>query len=211
MSKKNILIICAHPDDIEVGMGGTLLKYLEERYSITEVIFSKGEMSHPHLKPAVISKTRKKEANEIATSIGIKRLIYFNLPDTQLKEAIDETIKEKLKNIIIKVNPEKIFTVSEKDTHPDHRAVNKAVLEVANSLQKHYSIYTFQIWNIFTQNLPILQVDISKYFKEKIKIMKKHKSQWFSVYLQLLPVYLRAKLNGLKYNCKYAEIFYKIK
>jgi len=192
-------------------MGGSILKYIDEGYSIIQVIFSTGEMSHPHLRKSVISKTRKKETEEIAKKIGIKKLIYFNLPDTQVKENIDSNIKDKLRKIIQTYKPNKIFTVSIKDTHPDHRAVHKAVIEVVNQLKTHYPIYTFQIWNIFSRNLPLLQIDISDYFEEKIRIMKMHRSQWVSIYLQLLPVYIRVRLNGLKYHCKYAEVFYKLK
>tara|TARA_Y100000034_G_scaffold135680_1_gene208594 strand:+ start:1851 stop:2483 length:633 start_codon:yes stop_codon:yes gene_type:complete len=206
-----ILIICAHDDDMIIGMGGTSLKYLKEKKTIIQVVFSGGEKSHPHLKKSVIVKTRKEETEKIAKEIGIKEVIYFNLEDAQLNKKITKTTLEKLKKIIQKHKPSKIFAVSKRDTHPDHRAVNKAVLEVVDSIKTKYPVYTFQVWNIFTENLPILQVDISKYFKEKIKVMKQHKSQWFSVYLQLLPVYIKAILNGIKYNCKYAEIFYKVR
>ncbi len=199
------------PDDAEIGMGGTLLKYLDEGKEIIQIIFSKGEKSHPHLKSSIIAKARKKESKKVAKEIGIKETIYFDLADTKLSEEITPKVKERLKKIIQKYKPNKIFTLPIKDAHPDHRAVNKAILEVVDSLKIKYPIYTFQVWNIFTENLPILQIDISDYFKEKVKIMKQHKSQWLSIYLQLLPVYIRAKLNGLKYNCKYAEIFYKIR
>ncbi|MAG52559.1 MAG: hypothetical protein CMH62_01200 [Nanoarchaeota archaeon] len=208
---KNILVICAHDDDMILGMGGTLLRYLDEENTVTQIVFSKGEKSHPHLKESVIAKTRKKETEKIAKNIGIKELIYFNLEDTKLNKKIDNKVKYKLKKIIQKTKPNKIFSVSKKDTHPDHRAVNIAVLEVLDSLKSKYPVYTFQVWNIFTENLPVLHVDVSKYFNEKVRITKQHESQWFSVYLQLLPVYFRAKLNGIKHNCKYSEVFYKVR
>jgi LmbE family N-acetylglucosaminyl deacetylase len=199
------------PDDAEIGMGGALLRYLDEGKEIIQIIFSRGEKSHPHLKSSIIAKTRKKESKKVADEIGITKLIYFNLEDTKLNEKITKATKEKLEKIIKKYKPDKIFTLPAKDAHPDHRAVNKVVLEAVDSLKTRCPVYTFQVWNVFTENLPLLQIDISKYFNEKIKIMKQHKSQWFSIYLQLLPVYIRAKINGLKYNCKYAEIFYKIR
>ena len=143
--------------------------------------------------------------------MGIRELIYFNLEDAKLNEKITNKVKEKLKNIIQKNKPDKIFTVSKKEAHPDHRAVNKAVLEVVDSLKTKYPVYTFEVWNIFPQNRPILHVDVSDYFDKKIKFMKQHKSQWFSIYLQLIPTYIKSKISGLKHNCKYAEIFYKIR
>ncbi|MAF50896.1 MAG: hypothetical protein CMH64_02285 [Nanoarchaeota archaeon] len=206
---KNILVVCAHPDDSEIGMGGSMLKYIHENKPIVQIIFSKGEKSHPHLKSSIIAKTRKRESKKVAKEIGIKETIYFDLADTKLSTKITNKTKERLRNIIQKYKPQKIFTLPSKDTHPDHRAVNKAVLEVVDSLKTKYPVYTFQVWNIFPENRPILKVDISDYFNEKIRIMKQHKSQWFSIYLQLIPVFLRAKLSGIQHNCKYAEIFYK--
>ena len=208
---KNILIICAHPDDIEIGMGGTLLKYIDQGDNITQVIFSKGEKSLPHIKSHIVTRTRKRELNKIAEEIGVKEVVYFNLEDTKLNQKIDDKIKEKLKKIIENHKPAKIFTLSNKDPHPDHRAVNKAVLEVVDSIKADYPVYTFQIWNIFDENLPALVEDISDYFNEKIRIMKLYKSQWFSIYIQIIPIHIKAILNGLKHNCKYAEVFYKIR
>ena len=208
---KNILVISAHPDDEIIGMGGTILKYVDHGMDVVQIVFSKGEKSHPHLKTEIIARKRKRESGKIADEIGVKELIYFNLEDTKLNQKIDDNVKDKLKKIIQKYKPNKIFVVSDRDTHPDHRAVNRAILEVVDSIKKSYPIYTFQVWNIFEENTTVLVEDISNYFNEKIRFMKEHKSQWFSIYLQLVPVYIRAILNGLKHNCKYAEVFYKVR
>lgn len=208
---KTILVICAHDDDFMVGGGGTLLKYVDQGNDVIQVIFSSGEKSHPHLKKEVITRKRKRETKKVAEEIGIKELIYFNLEDTKLNQKIDDKVKDRLKKIIQEHKPIKIFAVSNKDTHPDHRAVNKAVIEVIDSIKKTYPVYTFQVWNIFEESIPVLVEDISDYFNEKIRFMKEHKSQWFSIYLQLIPVYIKGVVNGLKHNCKYAEVFYKVR
>ena len=87
---KNILIICPHDDDESVGMMGTLLKYTEEGNNIIKIILSSGEMSHPHLKKEVISEIRKKETKKIAKNIGIKELIFFDLPDATFQKKINQ-------------------------------------------------------------------------------------------------------------------------
>ena len=61
------------------------------------------------------------------------------------------------------------------------------------------------------KNLPRLYIDITKTFDKKIKAIKKFKSQWYSIYLLLPFVHLKARLNGLKNNCKYSELFHKIR
>ena len=138
-------------------------------------------------------------------------MIYFDLKDMNLKKEIEENdIKFKIRGIIESNKPEKIITVSNSETHPDHRAVNEAVLSVVDSLKKKYPVYTFSVWTRpRLAQAPIIYVDISKYFWKKIKILRQHKSQWLSIYLQLIPIVLRARYYGMKNNCKYAEKFEK--
>ena len=209
---KNILGFAPHMDDDIIGMGGTFLNYWKEGKKIVEVIFSKGEKTHPHFKEEIIVNIRKKEIEKVAQKIGINKLLYFDLNDLNLKEEINQEIKSKIKEIIQKHRPEKIFTVSNSETHPDHIAVNNSVLEVVDSLKEKYPVYTFSIWTTpKLKSNPIFYVDISKNFFKKINLMKQHKSQWISIYLQLIPVVLRAKYYGIKNKCKYAEKFEKIR
>ena len=53
---KTILVICAHDDDETVGAMGSILKYIDEGNNLIKIVFSTGEMSHPHLKKEVIPK-----------------------------------------------------------------------------------------------------------------------------------------------------------
>jgi len=210
---KNIIFFCAHDDDLSISSLGTVLKYIAEDKSVIDVIFSPGEKSHPHFKEEVIVGIRKKEMEKIAKKIGIQKLIHFDLKDLQLeKEVRKHNIRKNIKELIEKYKPEKIFTLSSTETHPDHRAVHKTILSVVDSLNEKYPIYTFNIWTTpkLTQR-PLFYVDISKYFWKKIEILKQHKSQWFSIYLQLLPIIFRARYYGIKNNCKYAEKFEKVR
>jgi LmbE family N-acetylglucosaminyl deacetylase len=210
---KNILFFCPHDDDLTIASLGYALKLIDEGKSVIQIIFSKGAMSHPHFKEEVIKDIREKETEKIAKRIGLKELIYFDLKDMGMKKEIQKhSIKTKIKDLIEKYKPEKILTVSSSETHPDHRAVNEVVLKTVDSLNKKYPVYTFNVWTRpKVEPNPILYVDISKYFWKKIEILKQHKSQWFSIYLQLLPIIFRARYYGYKNNCKYAEKFEKVR
>lgn len=210
---KNIFFFCPHEDDFSIGSLGTALKYLSEGKSIIQVVFTTGEKSHPHFKEEVITNIRKKEMEKIAKNIGIKKLIYLNLKEGKIKEDIENNkVKPLIKKLIERHKPEKIFTVSNSEIHPDHRAVNNIVLEIVDSLKKKYPVYTFNIWTMpkLISN-PIMYVDITSYFFKKISLMREHKSQWISIYLQLIPVIFRAKYHGYKNRCKYAEMFEKLR
>ena len=208
----NILIFSPHPDDEIVGMGGTLLKYLDEGRSIVEVIFTKGQLSHPYFKEEIITDIRKKEAGKVAKKIGLKEVIFLDLNEGSIADKEGRIILQ-IKKILEKYNPEKVFTLSISETHPDHRDVNKIVLAAVDFLNKKYPVYTFNIWTIpkIIQN-PIMYVDISHYFWRKIDLMKQYRSQWLMMYYpQILPVVFRAKYYGIKNKCKYAEKFEKVR
>jgi len=193
-------------------MGGTIIKLAKEGYNLIEVVFSAGQKSHPHYREDVIIKQRIKETEGIGKRFGISQFIFFGLEDNKLKEEIQEKdIKERIRRIIKKYKPKKIYVTSQYDPHTDHRAVNEAVLEVIRDLNYNADVYAYEVWNIVKENKPETYIDISDYFKAKIIRMKSFKSQWASMYLLLIPVYIRAIIYGMKNNCRYAEKFYKIK
>ncbi len=211
---KNILIFCAHGDDESIAMGATIAKYAAEGKNIIVVIFSYGEESLPHLKPEYVKETRLKEIEQASKVLGAQNIIFLGLPDAKLKEHENSRkIIAKVKNIIRRYNPEKIFTHSETDPHHpgDHKAVHRIVTKAVDGMKKEYDLFTFEVWNIIPENKPVMYVDVSKYFKTKIKAIRLFKSQWFSVLLTIIPVYIRAIKYGLKAKCKYAEKFYKIR
>lgn len=215
MKKQNILILCAHNDDQVFGMGGTIAKYAKEGKIVKTVIFSFGEQSHPHLKPEVIIKTRVKEAQKSDKIIGGKGITYLGLKEGKFQGEIEKKgIKEIIKKIIEKEKPTKIFTHSVNDAHHDHRAVYHFVKDLTDEINYKGDIYLFGVWSpvrIKNRNLPKMVVDVTKTFNKKIEAIKAHQSQQVTIVSLLWNVYMRAIMNGYSHNCRYAEIFYKLK
>ncbi|MCF7871402.1 PIG-L family deacetylase [Candidatus Woesearchaeota archaeon] len=223
--KKTILIICAHSDDQILGAGGTIKKYNEKGYEAHTIIFSYGELSHFHLKKDYVKEMRIKESEEAENIIGGKGITFYDHTDGQIKNETKTKQTHKLiKQKINELKPEKIFTHSQDDIHPDHRAVYQTVLDAYNELpkktQKNIEIYSFeisQLWNLKKRKTPVLVIDITTQFKAKIKALHAFKSQinifshTYEVNLLYLGVYVRAFIAGLIYKKKLAEIFYKIK
>ena len=193
-------------------MGGTILKYIKEDKDVREIVFSYGQLSHPHFKEEIVIETRKKETEKVAKTFGMKEITFLALNDRQVeKEANDPKIINKVKSIIKKYNPEKIFTLSSEDTHLDHRAVNKAVLKAIDSISKKYPVFTFQVWGKDIKQGPKMYINISEHFKNKIRMMKLYKSQLHFIYPLTIPIFFKNKINGIKHHCKYAEVFRKIR
>ena len=131
--------------------------------------------------------------------------------ESDKKEAI-----KKVKGLIKKYKPSKIFCHSKFDIHQDHRFVNKVVLKAIKDMDYKKEVYTFDVWNpanildIIKKPNPKLCVDITKTFKTKLKAIEAYKSQKIYTY-QLLPaVHYNARLTATKMGSKFAECFEKI-
>jgi LmbE family N-acetylglucosaminyl deacetylase len=215
--RRSIIVFCAHPDDEVIGPGGTLLKYNKENIDTYVVIFSGGEMSNSLYERKKLINLRSKESKKAGKILKIKKIINLNLKDMNLISELKKTENcDKVKSIINKIKPEKIFTHSVDDMlYIDHKAVHNCIFKIVSELNKKgnkYSLYTFNVWtlNIRKRNSPKLIINIDNEFKEKIRALKEFKSQKLAL-LQLKPaVYLRALITGWKNNCRYAEEFYKV-
>ena len=216
MKKPAILVFCAHSDDQAVGMGGTLARYSREGKDVIVVIFSNGASSHPHLKPEFVGRIREKESKACNNVLGVKKTIFFNLVDTKYKDEIKlHSIEEKIKRLIIKYKPEKIFTHSLDDPHIDHRDVYAVVKKVFDELRYDGELYSFNVWNLWNIRKtykPKLYVDISSTFKTKLRALKCFPSQKLQMQWPLTwTVYIKAIIFGIKHHCKFAERFFKIR
>ena len=213
-TKEVILAFGAHSDDLEIGMGAAIAKFAKDGKEIIGVIFSSGEKSSPWLKKKYLVESRREEAKNIGGFIGCKQTVFLGLKDMNLMEDIERPkVKLALKNIINHFKPEKIFVHSKYDPHKDHRAVNKAVFEALDIIDKNKKIgvFVFEVWNVLNETIPRIYVDVSDTFGIKIKAMKKFKSQKLYIYILMLPVIIRAVICGFHARCKYAERFYKVR
>ena len=213
--KETVLVLAAHNDDGIIGAGGTLAKYAKEGKVIKTVVFSFGENSHPHLKSKVVKMMRYKEAITGDKIIGGSGVAFLDLKEMSFKkDAEEKKVIDVLKEIIIHEEPTKIFTHSINDTMPDHRAVHHLVMETVKDIDFKGDVYSFGVWNVidvFHRNRPKMVVDISDTFKKKIKAFKAHKSQKNAQISLMWKIYVQDFFNGLNANCRFAEVFVKLR
>ena len=199
-------------DDEAVGMGGTIQKLVEEGKNVVKIVFSYGESSHPHFTEKVVINMRKEETSKASQFLGIKHTIFLGLEDMNVQDEVkNPKIIKEVKGLIEKYKPIQIYIPTSMDPHPDHRAVNKSILKIVDSMKKKYEVYEFEVWNITDENKPMVFIDISPYFWKKKQYMKLFITQWQYMYALMIPVYFRARRYGLKIGCKYAERFYRVR
>jgi len=211
----SVLIICAHSDDQIFGPGGTVAKYAKEGKKVYTIIMSYGEFSHPFHKKQYTITARVKEAKDVDKFIGGSGVIFLGLNESKFYEEFKQKkMYAKLKKLILKYRPARVFTHSIDDPLPDHRAANKCVVETLDKMRYDCDVYMFDVWNIFNfkkRNYVRIVIDISHTFNTKLKALKMFKSQGVTLFSLMWSVYLKAWTHGRKINVKYAEVFYKIR
>ena len=98
---RHILIVSAHPDDMEIGMGGTVAKLVAERAEITSLIVTDGgRASNPFgWTEQRMAEVRRAEALRAAEVLGVKDVIFCDQPDAA-DEVDVESVRRKLVEIL---------------------------------------------------------------------------------------------------------------
>ncbi len=115
----NILVVGPHPDDQELGMGGTIARLVEQGHDVLMLDMTNGEPT-PHGDPA----TRAVEAARAAEILGARRRL-LDLPNRELVHSI--AARHLVAGVIREHRAEIVFTPSMPDAHPDHVATTRIV------------------------------------------------------------------------------------
>lgn len=219
LKKESVLVFSAHSDDFVIGAGGLIKKYVEEGKKVISIVFSYGEKSHPWLKEEVVKELRSEETLQASRILGCKTK-FFNLHEFKFWEEFskDKVMEEDLFALVKQANPDKIFTHSPEDPHPDHQGVYKITLHLLEKLKEEKSplnpeIYIYSIWNpvSFRSKYPAYYVDISPNFKVKMQALNTFKSQKIHIAYPVFLLFIKNLLHGLKIRKKFAEKFFRIK
>jgi hypothetical protein len=172
MSRVNILAIGAHPDDIELGCGGLIMKAVRNGHSVYMYTLTRGEASgEPH--------SRTKELIQSAVAIGAKKLWIDNFSDAQL--SVNRELIKHIESVIEKTYADLVLTHSLSDIHHDHRAVAASTIE-AGRFTRNILAYEIPLTRDFD---PQVFHDISDVINEKVSLIQVfYSSQRDKVYLK---------------------------
>jgi len=194
----NILAIGAHPDDIELGCGGLLIKSARQGHNVYMYSLTRGGAGGD-------SKQRSEELARSARFIKAKQLWIDNFEDSKL--TVTNDLINHIEFFIHKANPDLILTHSHGDVHHDHRAIALATLEAArfNSNVLSYEIPLSRNFD------PKVFVDISEVVNEKVELIEIFWSQQSKLYLKANAIKglaeYRALQSRLNTSIKYVEAF----
>jgi|UniRef100_UPI0040479CF3 N-acetylglucosamine malate deacetylase 1 len=224
MTKLDVLVFAAHPDDAELGCSGTIAAQIAQGNKVGIVDFTQGEMGTrgtPEL--------RLQEAEDAAKILGLAARENMGFQDVFFKD--DEEHQLKLIQVIRKYQPEIVLANAINDRHPDH-GKGSSLASKACFMSGLTKIETFQdgvmqspwrpkfVYHYIQNNYiePDFIVDISDFWEIKIKSIAAFGSQFYNPKSQepasfisspeFLPfIESRARELGHRINTKYGEGF----
>ncbi len=162
--QRRVLAIGAHPDDVEIGCGGTLAKHRSEGDIVSILTLSRGAAGGD-------INARTVEAQNAASLLGAK-VEFGNFMDTGISEGA-QTI-EMIETAIRAFQPTHVYTHAAEDTHQDHRATHAATLVAARGVP---NLYCYQAPSSTVDFRPNLFIDITPFIKNKLRAIQAYDSQ----------------------------------
>ena len=176
----DVLGIGAHPDDLELSCGGTLLKMKSLGYAVGMVDLTRGERG-----TRGSAELRAQEASAALKVMGLDVRENLDLGDMHLQDTQDR--RRKVVEVIRKYKPRIVITHWPYDRHPDHEGAsllvkNAMFLSGARNFDADGEPHTpgrlMHFPSHWVQDLNVY-LDISEHYERKIEAAKCYKSQFF--------------------------------
>jgi LmbE family N-acetylglucosaminyl deacetylase len=217
-----ILAVGCHPDDLEIGCGGTLARFAAAGHHVTMVHVANGNLGHVNLLPDELRAIRRAEALRAGQVLGAAEVLTLDVGDL-LVNAADPRLVRQMVDIVRRVQPDLVITHAPEDYMQDHVEVSRLVFDASFSASvPHYETPTPGIATITplyymdtlsgVNFMPAEYVDISETIERKLQALDCHESQikWMRDHdgIDFLDsVRTVSKFRGLQCGVAYAEGF----
>ncbi len=193
---KRVMVIVAHPDDVEFGVAGTIAQWVKNGATAAYILATSGDVgiATPDMTRQRAAEIREAEAIAAAKVVGVEEVIFLREPDGMLENTLDlrrRLVREMRRfkpEVVIAGDPTMFFTPKGGINHPDHRAIDEAAIDAifpavgqpnwfqeleAEGLKAHKvrKIY------LTRRGEGDVLVDISDTMELKIEALQKHVSQ----------------------------------
>ncbi|SFI55135.1 bacillithiol biosynthesis deacetylase BshB1 [Paenibacillus sp. UNC496MF] len=179
MEAVDLLAFGAHPDDVEIGMGGTIAKHVAQGYRVAICDLTEAEMSSNGT-----VETRRQEAADASAVLGLSHRSVLRLPDRGLTGS-DEQIRAIVAEIR-RLRPRLVFAPYWSDRHPDHVNCSGLIEEaVFNAKLRNYmpelppvQVEQTYFYYINDSGDVSLVTDISDHIGTKLAALQAYRSQF---------------------------------
>ncbi len=191
-----VLVIAAHPDDVDFGAAGTIAQWTDAGLDVSYCIVTNGDAggSDRSVTRTEMATIRQAEQTAAAKEVGVHDLHFLGYPDGRVEATIG--LRRDLARVIRLLRPERVVCQSPERnylrmgaSHPDHRAVGSAALDAVypdsrnpfafpELLEKeNLEPWTVrEVW-ISGSPSPTRYVDITGTFGRKLAALRSHASQ----------------------------------
>ena len=164
--RETVLAIGAHPDDVEIGCGGILLRHAATGDNVNILTLTGGEAGGVVAERVVESRR--------AAELMSARLFHTDLTDTSLSVSDGGVTIGAIERVIGEVKPTIIYTHSRHDVHQDHRNVHDATLVAARRVPR---IYCYQAPSASIDFRPTRFVGVDEWMDRKLEVIGAYGSQ----------------------------------
>ncbi|MCP5004091.1 MAG: bacillithiol biosynthesis deacetylase BshB1 [Planctomycetes bacterium] len=181
-SRFTVLAVSTHPDDVECGMGGSIIKFLKLGHEVHVVDLTNGEPT-----PQGDPELRRRESDAATRLLGLTSRIPLDFPNRYLFDNVE--VRKEVAQVIRRVKPEILFLPYWEDSHPDH--VQAAQIGEAARFYAKFTktdmagdpwypkrIFYYQWTHMSVQFPSAFILDISDEFENKVKAVKSYVSQF---------------------------------
>ncbi len=202
---RNVLCVLPHPDDGELGAGGTVARLKSLGAKVTYALVTGGGAGIRGKSREEAREIRKREQEKAAEILGIDEIRWLGYPDGGEYDVKD--VRRDVDSLLEEIEPDLVVTVDPflpYEMHPDHRICGTAVGQaLLLDVEPPPPVAFF-----FTAH-PNQFVCVSEHWETKMKAIFTHESQFDGRTAKLIEEYFEAKggLYGRKSGCEYAEGF----
>ncbi len=216
-----VLAITTHPDDMEINCAGTLLKCKERGDRVVVCHLCNGNMGHEIIMPDELAEMRANEAKTSGAMAGFE--VFWGGFDDVAIYADNKEARDKVVDVIRKVDPDFIITHDPNDYMPDHVATSKLVFDASfTATVPHYKTNVDKAARLtpiyYMDNLagagfePTEFVDVTDHIDTKLAMLECHKSQvvWMRDHDNIdFPDMVKtcSRYRGYQCGADYAEAF----
>jgi LmbE family N-acetylglucosaminyl deacetylase len=191
-----ILVIVAHPDDVDFGSAGTIASWTDAGIDVSYCLVTSGDAggSDASVSRAEMAKLRQVEQTAAAKQVGVHDLHFLGYPDGRVEATLE--LRKDLSRVIRMLRPDRVVCPSPDRhyarlgaSHPDHRAVGSAALDAVYpdsrnqfafpELLSEEKLEPWTVREVWMSASPQVNhyVDITDTFARKVAALRCHASQ----------------------------------
>lgn len=209
-----LMAVGAHPDDIEIGLGGTLHRFAREGHTTIAVDLTDGELT-----PRGDREIRARETAVATKILRLSHRVCLDLPNRVLMDS--EEGRRKLATVMREYRPDIVFAHRENDAHPDHVAafqITRGAVLLSRVVKidlphdpwrpgKLFGMHCSHLKHVYTP-AAVLRIE-EEDFDAKMEAILAYESQFGKAYdgLHWMEQLIRSResLYGALAGCAYAE------